>query len=374
MPPRRSAQTATQRFAALLGHTPTGAAATIAARGTLIVGEDPEFAPQSSVDSTGAWSGYDVDVARAVAAALGLELEIRELDWARVPAALTAGRYDVAFSSIATDPQPSHELAVSVPYAYTTAQIVVRSGFAPLTTLAQLQGKTIGVTASTTFQQFLEAASGVGVAVYATDADTLSDVGDGTLAGAMTADTTAVSEQAGGAGVSAAGKGFFYQPLACATQPGQTDLLAVLNATLRTLRSDGTLRRLSRHWYHGLDVSAAAGRRALVHRCARQAQGGHLPGDLAWPPFRTGIPLPASNPSAGPPLGRADPGRARPPARGRLRRARRRRRRVPAARALDVLAVHGAVVDRSRRGRPPAAEPRRGGPGGGPGRVHAVRP
>ena len=70
----------------------------------------------------------------------------------------------------------------------------------------------------------------MGVAVYATDADALSDVGDGTLAGAMIADTTAMSETAGGAGVSAAGKGFFYQPLACATLHGQADLVTVLNA------------------------------------------------------------------------------------------------------------------------------------------------
>ncbi len=144
---------------------------------------------------------------------------------------------------------------MSVPYAYSTAQIAVRGGATPLTTLPELQGKTIGVTASTSFQQFLEAAHGVGVAVYATDADALSDVGDGTLAGAMTADTTATSEAAGGAGVSTAGKGFFYQPLACATLHGQADLVTALNDTLRTLRGDGTLRRLSRHWYHGLDVS-----------------------------------------------------------------------------------------------------------------------
>lgn len=254
--PAAPAQTATQRLTALLGHAPTGAAATVAARGTLIVGEDPRFAPQSSVDGTGAWSGFDVAVARAIGAALGLKVEIRQLDWARVPSALAAGRYDVAISSIAADPRPSQKLALSAPYAYTTAQIVVRDGDVPLTTLAELQGKTVGVTASTTFQQFLEAANGVGVAVYATDADALSDVGDGTLAGAMTADTTAVSEHAGGAGVAGAGNGFFYQPLACATLAGQTDLVAALNGALRSLRADGTLRRLSRSWYHGLDVSA----------------------------------------------------------------------------------------------------------------------
>ena len=255
-PAAQATKTATQSLTAILGHAPTGAAATIATRGTLVVGEDPQFAPQSSVDSAGAWTGFDVDVARAIAAALGLKVEFRQFDWARMPSALAAGRYDVAISSIPADPPPSSQLTMSAPYAYTTAQVVVPTGGASLATLPELQGKTIGVTASTTFQQFLEAANGVGVAVYATDADALSDVADGTVAGAMIADTTAMSETAGGAGVYAAGRGFFFQPLAIATLRGQTDLVTVLNAGLRTLRRDGTLRRLSRHWYHGLDVSA----------------------------------------------------------------------------------------------------------------------
>ncbi|MGZ4198676.1 MAG: substrate-binding periplasmic protein, partial [Thermoleophilia bacterium] len=100
-------QTAAERFAAILDHQPTGLAATVAQRGTLVVGEDPGFAPQSSVDSAGAWNGFDVDVARRVAAVLGLKVEFRQLDWARIPAALAADRYDVAISSIATDPAPT---------------------------------------------------------------------------------------------------------------------------------------------------------------------------------------------------------------------------------------------------------------------------
>ncbi len=107
-PAAQTTKTATQRFTAILGHAPSGLAATVAARGTLIVGEDPQFAPQSSVDSTDAWSGFDVDVARAIATALGLKVEFRQLDWARMPSALAAGRYDVVISSIAADPRPSN--------------------------------------------------------------------------------------------------------------------------------------------------------------------------------------------------------------------------------------------------------------------------
>ena len=114
----QSGQTPVARFAAILGHQPTGLAATVAQRGTLLVGEDPEFAPQSSLDSTGVWSGFDIDVAREVGTVLGLKVEFVKLDWARVPVALASDRYDVAVSSMATDPRPSGKLAFAAPYTW----------------------------------------------------------------------------------------------------------------------------------------------------------------------------------------------------------------------------------------------------------------
>jgi len=250
-----AAQTPTQRFTAILGHRPTGLAATIATHGVIVVGEDPEFAPQSSVGSTGAWTGFDVDVAQQVGTLLGVDVEVRELDWARVATALKGARYDVAISSIATDPTPAKGLAFAVPYAYSAAQVLVRTGSTPITTLAGLSGKTIGVSAATTYQRFLEAASGVQVQLYTTDADAVADVGNGSLTGAMTADTTAATMRAGGAAVTAVGAGFYYQPQAFAVQPGQTDLVALLDYAVRSMQKSGALTRLSRHWYHGLDVS-----------------------------------------------------------------------------------------------------------------------
>ena len=253
----QAAQTPAQRFAAILGHQPTGLAATIAARGTLVVGEDAEFAPQSTIDSAGAWSGFDVDVAREVGAVLGLKVEIRKLDWARVPVALAAGRYDVAISSMTTDPTPSRKLAFAAPYAYSIAQVAVPAGATTIASLAELSGKTIGASASTTFQRFLEAASGVGVSLYGDDGDALTDVSAGSLAGAMVADTTIKSEQAAGAHIAVSSAGFYYQPQAFAVRQGESDLVAVLSGAVKTMRANGSLTALSRKWYDGLDVSAA---------------------------------------------------------------------------------------------------------------------
>ena len=188
-------------------------------------------------------------------AVLGLKVEFVKLDWARVPAALATDRYDVAVSSITTDPRPAGKLAFAAPYTWSVAEVAVRQGDPPLTTLGQLKGKTIGVGAATTFQRFLEAAGGVGVSLYASDADALPDVAAGTIAGAMTAATTAASESASGEQIAAGGPGFFYQPQAFALRPGETDFVAVLDSAVKTMHANGTLSALSKKWYHGLDAS-----------------------------------------------------------------------------------------------------------------------
>jgi cystine transport system substrate-binding protein len=273
----QTSQTPAKRFVAILGHQPSGLAKAVAARGTLVVGEDPEFAPQSSVDSTGAWSGFDVDVAREVGAVLGLKVEFRQLDWARVPAALAADRYDVAISSMATVPKPPGRLAFAAPYAYSTAQVAVRQGSAAITTLGEIRGKSIGVSASTTFQQFLAAAGGVGVALYPSDADALPDVANGSLAGAMTADTTATVEQAAGAQIAATGAGFFYQPQAFAARRGEADFVAVLDGALKTMRRNGTQRPVAQVVPRARRERSAGRIRTLVQPGAGDAEGRDVP-------------------------------------------------------------------------------------------------
>ena len=165
----------------------------------------------------------------------------------------------------------------------------------------------------------------------------------------MTADTTATSEVAGGAGVSAAGKGFFYQPLVCATLHGQGDLVTVLNDTLRTLRGDGTLRRLSLHWYRGLDVGVRPTGVPSFTAALALLKAEHLPDGLTWCLAPSGDSarriepiVPARRWQV---LSSAELDRLREAVFAVLADV---GVRFPLPRALDVLAAHGAAVDRSR--------------------------
>ena len=86
-PPSGSAM---ERATAILGHEPTGLALEIVNAGEVIVANDSNYAPQSSVDPvTKEVVGFDVDVAKGMAEILGLGIKWEHPAWRPSPAAST---------------------------------------------------------------------------------------------------------------------------------------------------------------------------------------------------------------------------------------------------------------------------------------------
>jgi len=92
--------------------------------GTLTLAVPPDSPPFSVMDSYGEFSGLDIDVARAVSDALGVELLIIEYDAWELVSAVRYGRADLALGWL---PSEGEELVnVSEPYAYAEHIVVVR--------------------------------------------------------------------------------------------------------------------------------------------------------------------------------------------------------------------------------------------------------
>ena len=72
----------------------------IMATGTLRVGLTGDYRPFSVKDAAGAYSGLDVDMARNLADALGVKLEIVPTTWSTLLPDLTEGKYDIAMGGI----------------------------------------------------------------------------------------------------------------------------------------------------------------------------------------------------------------------------------------------------------------------------------
>jgi polar amino acid transport system substrate-binding protein len=91
------------------------------------VSEEPYFYKNSA---TGQWRGFLVTMAGDLAAALGVELAIRETNWAEMVTDLHTGKIDLAYG-----PSPTAQRAMfadfSTPLFHDTYAILARKGFAP---------------------------------------------------------------------------------------------------------------------------------------------------------------------------------------------------------------------------------------------------
>lgn len=72
--------------------------AAIRDKGTISIGTNPPFAPMEFKDSDGTIIGIDVDLARAAAAVMGLELVVQEQDFSLILPSISAGTLDFGAS------------------------------------------------------------------------------------------------------------------------------------------------------------------------------------------------------------------------------------------------------------------------------------
>jgi polar amino acid transport system substrate-binding protein len=84
---RMPAQTAPAADEGLLG--------TIKERGRIIVGTSADYPPYESIDAEGNFVGFDMDLIRAIAEKLGVEVEFQDMPFDSLIAAVQEGKIDV---------------------------------------------------------------------------------------------------------------------------------------------------------------------------------------------------------------------------------------------------------------------------------------
>lgn len=240
----------------ILGRAPSGLAAAIIDRGSVIVSTDADYAPQSSVnEDTGELEGFDIDVAKAVGEKLGLEIEFETVPWVTVISGLQTGKWDVSIGSMAITEERKKTVDFAVPYYYTSGQVFVREGGPQITGADDLAGKAVGVSPITTYYDWLKKNTTADVKLYTADADMFLDLRNGNLDFVMTAGSTGQHAILEGEPLEFSGAPLFYEDLAFATDQGEADWLALLDSSVQQMHEDGTLARISKKWFGGIDLT-----------------------------------------------------------------------------------------------------------------------
>ncbi|WP_280142263.1 ABC transporter substrate-binding protein [Methylobacterium sp. 174MFSha1.1] len=124
-------------------------------RGTLRLSVNATYAPMEYRDpETNTLKGLDIDLATEMAKRLGVAIAWSEVPFAELILSLQSGRADFVISGI-SDRASRHDKADFIDYLTTGAQFFVLAG-SPAATEADLCGKRIGTTRSTSFPAQIE--------------------------------------------------------------------------------------------------------------------------------------------------------------------------------------------------------------------------
>jgi His/Glu/Gln/Arg/opine family amino acid ABC transporter permease subunit len=237
----------------------------IRAAGVLRVGTEGTYSPFSYHDqATGQLTGYDVDVAKAVGAKLGVPVEFVETPWDSIFAGLEAKRFDVVANEVTINPERQAKYDISQPYSVGEGVIVTRADDDSITSLADLKGKT---TAQSSTSNWAKVARDAGANVEAVEgfAQAITLLNQGRI-DATVNDSIAVYAylaETGDKSVKIAAQTGEKSEQGFAARKN-SGYLPELNGALDELRADGTLAEISQR-YLKADATGAAG---------QQAQGG----------------------------------------------------------------------------------------------------
>lgn len=230
----------------------------VKARGKVIVATEGDWSPWTYVDKTGALMGFDVEVAQAVAAYLGVEAEFVSCPWESIFMGIDSKMYDIAANGVEIIPERAEKYDFTVPYAYLRTALIVRSDNEEIKAFEDLKGKRTANSAGSTYALTAES-YGATTDVVSTLAQTLDLVlsrrADATLNAELSfydymkehpdapLKIVALSEEA--------------SLVAIPVRKGEENasFLAALNEAITALRADGTLTAISEK-YFGTDITA----------------------------------------------------------------------------------------------------------------------
>lgn len=254
-------------------------------RGYVLISTDPNYEPQSFLNTDGTrpsdtkcpsdalttaeMQGFDVDVAKAVGDGLGVETCFATPDWDIITAGSWADKWDLSIGSMTITTARQQVLDFSIPYYYAPAVVAVRAD-AGISSLADLEGQALCVGSATTYDQWLngdfeglglpessiyfQPPANVTVVPLPTDQECAQAIAAGRqdFVGYVTSLTVVNANIAAGFPVVQLGSPVYSEELAAAFDKSSslptTSLREEVNRIFTAMHSDGRLSDLSIKW------------------------------------------------------------------------------------------------------------------------------
>jgi His/Glu/Gln/Arg/opine family amino acid ABC transporter permease subunit len=216
--------------------------------GRLRVGIDATYPPFGIAEGSD-FSGFDVDIARAIARELAVKAELVNASFDGVFPALQNGNFDVVISAVTITPERRATLLFSDPYIAAGQQIVVRSDSA-IRGPDDLATRTVGVQINTTAQFAMEKRPGVAIAKYNTIDLALLDLRNGRI-DAVASDGPVLRYMVSRTfpDLKTAGAEYTDEQFGVVLAPTSDDLRRAVNAALWKIQDSGDYAKIYARWF-----------------------------------------------------------------------------------------------------------------------------
>ena len=232
--------------------------ARIQAKGEIVIATEGDWSPWTYEDEAGVLVGFDVEIAQAIAAKLGVQATFIETPWEGIFAGLNDGRYDIVANGVDVTPERSETYDFSEPYAFLRTALVVRGDNEEIKSFEDLAGKSTVNSIGSTYMELAESYGAVATGVSTLDL-TLENVINGRADATINAELSIYDYLTArpDANIKIVALTEEANDVAIPVRKGEdtASLLAAINQAIVELREEGVLAQISEK-YFGSDITA----------------------------------------------------------------------------------------------------------------------
>ncbi len=114
-------------------------------KGKLVVGADIPYGVMEFYEKSGKPSGIDIDIAKEIAARIGVSMEVKNMPFSKLFPAVQNRKVDVVISAVTITLERQKKMLFSAPYLDAGMSIAVRKDNVDIKSLENLKGKRVGV-------------------------------------------------------------------------------------------------------------------------------------------------------------------------------------------------------------------------------------
>lgn len=221
--------------------------------GTFTVGLEGTYAPFSYHDDKGKLTGFEVEIAEALAKKMDMKVNFVQSKWDSLIAGLNSKRYDAVINNIGITDERKKNYRMSTAYLYPRAALIKRTGDTSLNNLSDIKGKTMAQSVTSNYGKQAKA-EGANIKAVAGIIEAMNLVttnrADGSLNDMGAFENWKQSNPNADVEAVDISKEMGSTPDGVLMNKDSKKLQSKVNKAMQELRDDGTLTKLSKKYFN----------------------------------------------------------------------------------------------------------------------------